>query len=121
MSEIMFLLTRRRRHTRCALVTGVQTWALPLCFHPGRGHGCVTAVLPGAVVAGACSAEPRLQVRQRRRVHLAPIPSLLPLVGHAADRKTVGEGKRVPVRVYLCVRRIIKKQTVIIGICYNDL
>src|SRR3546814_7371487 len=27
----MFLFSSRRRHTRCALVTGVQTCALPIC------------------------------------------------------------------------------------------
>src|SRR3546814_3049541 len=27
----MFFLSSRRRHTRCALVTGVQTCALPIC------------------------------------------------------------------------------------------
>src|SRR3546814_1481774 len=27
-----FLFSSRRRHTRCALVTGVQTCALPICF-----------------------------------------------------------------------------------------
>src|SRR3546814_6704610 len=27
-----FMLSSRRRHTRCALVTGVQTCALPICF-----------------------------------------------------------------------------------------
>src|SRR3546814_10833009 len=27
-----FFFSRRRRHTRCALVTGVQTCALPICF-----------------------------------------------------------------------------------------
>src|SRR3546814_11312376 len=27
----MFFLSRRRGHTRCALVTGVQTCALPIC------------------------------------------------------------------------------------------
>src|SRR3546814_4434801 len=27
----MFVLSSRRRHTRCALVTGVQTCALPIC------------------------------------------------------------------------------------------
>src|SRR3546814_8708586 len=42
---IVFLLlfvffTGRRRHTRCALVTGVQTCALPICFPP-------SAALPG--------------------------------------------------------------------------
>src|SRR3546814_10959026 len=30
-----FFLSSRRRHTRCALVTGVQTCALPICFLPG--------------------------------------------------------------------------------------
>src|SRR3546814_9781440 len=28
---IRFFLSSRRRHTRCALVTGVQTCALPIC------------------------------------------------------------------------------------------
>src|SRR3546814_3478168 len=29
--EISFFFSNRRRHTRCALVTGVQTCALPIC------------------------------------------------------------------------------------------
>src|SRR3546814_1560618 len=29
--SIFFLFSSRRRHTRCALVTGVQTCALPIC------------------------------------------------------------------------------------------
>src|SRR3546814_4628467 len=29
---IIFFFSSRRRHTRCALVTGVQTCALPICF-----------------------------------------------------------------------------------------
>src|SRR3546814_5024750 len=28
---MLFLFSSRRRHTRCALVTGVQTCALPIC------------------------------------------------------------------------------------------
>src|SRR3546814_5935963 len=48
-----FVFTSRRRHTRCALVTGVQTCALPICASAGvkgaekmatmdslRGSGC---------------------------------------------------------------------------------
>src|SRR3546814_4021196 len=31
---VVFLFSSRRRHTRCALVTGVQTCALPILF-PG--------------------------------------------------------------------------------------
>src|SRR3546814_1330372 len=30
-SSVYFLCSSRRRHTRCALVTGVQTCALPIC------------------------------------------------------------------------------------------
>src|SRR3546814_1412200 len=47
---LFFFFSSRRRHTRCALVTGVQTCALPICcswagcwaWHPGPGsaHGC---------------------------------------------------------------------------------
>src|SRR3546814_6682283 len=38
---LFFFFSSRRRHTRCALVTGVQTCALPICL--GRGqekNGC---------------------------------------------------------------------------------
>src|SRR3546814_4716628 len=34
----IFLFSSRRRHTRCALVTGVQTCALPI-FGAGLGEG----------------------------------------------------------------------------------
>src|SRR3546814_4369241 len=30
--HVCFFFSSRRRHTRCALVTGVQTCALPICF-----------------------------------------------------------------------------------------
>src|SRR3546814_20763082 len=42
----LFLFSSRRRHTRCALVTGVQTCALPICVAPsviwqlGGSSGC---------------------------------------------------------------------------------
>src|SRR3546814_3613779 len=29
---VLFVFSSRRRHTRCALVTGVQTCALPICW-----------------------------------------------------------------------------------------
>src|SRR3546814_15133102 len=34
-----FFVSSRRRHTRCALVTGVQTCALPICFRLGAAFG----------------------------------------------------------------------------------
>src|SRR3546814_6987857 len=33
MCSCCFFFSSRRRHTRCALVTGVQTCALPICSH----------------------------------------------------------------------------------------
>src|SRR3546814_12527723 len=36
---IFFFFEGRRRHTRCALVTGVQTCALPIWSAPARGGG----------------------------------------------------------------------------------
>src|SRR3546814_5664998 len=32
---MFFFFSSRRRHTRCALVTGVQTCALPICLERG--------------------------------------------------------------------------------------
>src|SRR3546814_10400745 len=32
--DLFFFFSSRRRHTRCALVTGVQTCALPICIRP---------------------------------------------------------------------------------------
>src|SRR3546814_19612881 len=34
----MFFFSSRRRHTSCALVTGVQTCALPICPHVGMAN-----------------------------------------------------------------------------------
>src|SRR3546814_1076417 len=35
---VLVLFASRRRHTRCALVTGVQTCALPILRHPARPY-----------------------------------------------------------------------------------
>src|SRR3546814_8485406 len=43
---VCFFFSSRRRHTRCALVTGVQTCALPICFAVPLGK----ADLPPRVV-----------------------------------------------------------------------
>src|SRR3546814_14638751 len=44
----MFFFSSRRRHTRCALVTGVQTCALPI-YPPGRFLARAAAVLAEAL------------------------------------------------------------------------
>src|SRR3546814_1895634 len=44
---VVFFFTSRRRHTRCALVTGVQTCALPICTLC-LGAGGARLVIDGA-------------------------------------------------------------------------
>src|SRR3546814_17234167 len=50
--ECFFVFTSRRRHTRCALVTGVQTCALPI-----TGHSLIKKKMKqsGALLAGEMS------------------------------------------------------------------
>src|SRR3546814_9272336 len=38
-----FFFSSRRRHTRCALVTGVQTCALPIWIDPASGSHAIAA------------------------------------------------------------------------------
>src|SRR3546814_3574449 len=50
----LFFVSSRRRHTRCALVTGVQTCALPISRHllgPGGGEGHVVVIALRDVLA----------------------------------------------------------------------
>src|SRR3546814_6212169 len=39
-----FFFASRRRHTRCALVTGVQTCALPICFAVHRASDTLAGI-----------------------------------------------------------------------------
>src|SRR3546814_9046979 len=52
---VLFFFSSRRRHTRCALVTGVQTCALPILAVPGSPHdpraqGCNLLIREGATL-----------------------------------------------------------------------
>src|SRR3546814_4059483 len=51
---MIFFFSSRRRHTRCALVTGVQTCALPICrrilVRTGKGMKTQAAGLPPDVL-----------------------------------------------------------------------
>src|SRR3546814_20091865 len=95
-----FFFSSRRRHTGCALVTGVQTCALPILasnatakLREHRGDTALRSTIrPSfyAVIADRASAS-------------AGRPSPL-------DRKSVVEGTSVSVRVDLGGRRIIKKK-----------
>src|SRR3546814_6657405 len=52
---VLFFFSSRRRHTRCALVTGVQTCALPISFAAAAREGRV-AVIPNGIDAAAARA-----------------------------------------------------------------
>src|SRR3546814_3762706 len=49
----VFFFSSRRRHTRCALVTGVQTCALPISVLLGLGASVALATVAGTVAAVA--------------------------------------------------------------------
>src|SRR3546814_5009716 len=49
----LFFVSSRRRHTRCALVTGVQTCALPILFLPALPQQGAPAADSGVALASA--------------------------------------------------------------------
>src|SRR3546814_5121709 len=81
----MFFFSSRRRHTRCALVTGVQTCALPIL------HERVLAELLAA--AGVCADYRALSEAERVALLTAELASDRPLAApwHAWSEETAGE------------------------------
>src|SRR3546814_18654221 len=94
-----FFFSSRRRHTRCALVTGVQTCALPIFLRS------ILRQDPDVIMIG--------EIRDRETaeiaIHAALTGHLVLSTLHTKDRKSVVKGKSVSVRVDLGGRRIIKK------------
>src|SRR3546814_14080951 len=71
----MLCFSSRRRHTRCALVTGVQTCALPICirrafaYKGGMNRGWSNVAVGGAkFVATAPQPDERRQARFHARL-----------------------------------------------------
>src|SRR3546814_20952075 len=99
---VFFFFSSRRRHTRCALVTGVRTCALPISAGARLGGVARLQDRPEAL-------EPRRPPLPRARIHQAAVE--LHLVGQSkGDRKSVVEGTSVSVSVALGGPRIIKKK-----------
>src|SRR3546814_18806969 len=97
MTYLCLFFPGRRRHTRCALVTGVQTCALPICIPPAA-----------SVLLQKASGYPEdRRVAPRSFQGTAASAS----VG-CVDRKSVVEGKSVTVRVDLGDRRFIKDKII---------
>src|SRR3546814_18761548 len=87
---LFFFFSSRRRHTRCALVTGVQTCALPILVvetlevdPPGEGE-----VLVRIGAAGLCHSDLSVMNGDRPR----PVPMAL---GHEAAGEVVELGRGV--------------------------
>src|SRR3546814_5623708 len=80
---VLFFFSSRRRHTRCALVTGVQTCALPICELVG-GHSVVR--FPGFRRSRICSDGGSLQ--RRRLVHPDNRRTMPNRCGHRSEEHT---------------------------------
>src|SRR3546814_3043741 len=83
---LLFFFSSRRRHTRCALVTGVQTCALPICYVSrctvSRSGSCAGSA-PGR--ASCLGRQPLLRAAQAR---------LLVLLRQAGAESRAADGAR---------------------------
>src|SRR3546814_3880759 len=96
-----FFFSSRRRHTRCALVTGVQTCALPISVRRPQDHRPLSARRDGDAGAVGRGTEPyalaelhRLRISQRnvakQASRSARFSLVLPIASTAkSDRKSV--------------------------------
>src|SRR3546814_20875075 len=116
---MLFFFSSRSRHTRCALVTGVQTCALPICIaQPGSKAHPAPSLLQRLRATGLpvipCPAheEDRFEAHGWSESMEEAISGAIGTEEGALriDRKSVVWGKSVSVIVNLGGRRIIKKQ-----------
>src|SRR3546814_13978976 len=121
MCSLVFVFSSRRRHTRCALVTGVQTWARPISRSSRIGSGGrpvegrverpdEAAVDFELIDLGTLVAQLGFEPEHAEIVAGDGVEVVAALVIDAEARKSVVEGKSVSRRVDLGGVRIIKKQ-----------
>src|SRR3546814_14705260 len=110
----VFFFSSRRRHTRCALVTGVQTCALPISAigsttSLGIGGNRFSSAMAAPAPTGPMTSMSDTVQSARAVSHDPPPPEELAVNRMSViDRKSVVSGKSVSVRVDLGGRRIIK-------------
>src|SRR3546814_8749640 len=90
---LFFFFSSRRRHTRCALVTGVQTCALPICKNSHRGNMQVGGFQICAEISANCDLMEDVSMATAKKaakkaVKKAPAKKAKK-VGKKADRKSV--------------------------------
>src|SRR3546814_17130625 len=98
---VLFFFSSRRRHTRGALVTGVQTCALPICASPCS---------PPTTWSTRSSCTKRLAAPRCHRCRASSACRSTSCCAWPKDRKSVVSGTSVSVRVDLGGSRIIKKK-----------
>src|SRR3546814_17340909 len=115
----LFFFSSRRRHTRCALVTGVQTCALPISDVRSTRRGTTGLTHPSGRWPLLSPGRPRVV-----RDVAFPCPRSIPIIERGArfkhtaawsaprrkDRQSVVWGKSVSVRVDLGGSCMIKKK-----------
>src|SRR3546814_3017561 len=124
---VFFFFSSRKRHTRCALVTGVQTCALPISVietwgsAPRRARSHLVTrddgIFEGSVSGGCVEGDVIVQALELiaagggfRRLDYGVADAQAWEVG--LERKSVVAGKGVYVRVELGGRRIIKNKKI---------
>src|SRR3546814_5896609 len=97
---LFFFFSSRRRHTRCALVTGVQTCALPIFGPSDQGTGASAAARKGGPRGGGDAVEGRtdrgIQADHRRgarRTEADAEPARTERAGKGACRRTARPGR----------------------------
>src|SRR3546814_9383128 len=66
---VFFFFSSRRRHTRCSLVTGVQTCALPICLFAEQDRDALDAMRKNLATFGAAA---RADIRAGSVLALGP-------------------------------------------------
>src|SRR3546814_3764186 len=88
----VFYFSSRRRHTRCALVTGVQTCALPICWttrHYGRPESGVHAIQMELAMRGYMT-EPAMLDEGNWPPPLDSAPAILPVLRQVIAAVPIG-------------------------------
>src|SRR3546814_8094522 len=91
MCRLLLFFSSRRRHTRCALVTGVQTCALPISYSWGsmrlRRSWRLLALAGVGLLVAALITEPWLTLLGISVVYLALIPFSILAYGRVRRRR----------------------------------
>src|SRR3546814_14650179 len=122
---MFFFFSSRRRHTRCALVTGVQTCALPIFKGNTRidTRICKARIVSTCAAIGEASARPASKTkpiapaaisqscqksRKKRRISISSMTTKQ--IVHNRDWKSLGSGKSVTERVDIGGARLLKEK-----------